>query len=421
MVEQSPNRFFGRVRNYFKAKYAGRYFAVILAELAHSAPKAFAAIIHNAFPKLLSEHFRALRAGELTVDLEWRFPKRKGKKQRIADLAVYTEPENPILIIEVKDEDGRTKANVDQLQDYVTFVRMHNKKTNSEVRQTRFLLLSRYVPRLEDEQELKKASPKGAVENRRHGQIPSILSRMTGDPLVRMVCEYLEDAGMTYQQINLNRDPDRKALQYLCYQAFEKNVGPMTGGATAIPQLMNKFFGNLEILGNWVHEHNGRKIFPQRFKRHFDIDYSYSLPARSSKKLFNLKGKRKNGEDRFTKLLLNEVNEHATNAWGELCFYAQGYFRDGGGVHFGYYYGLEQKRRHAEPNFGMYAQFWWPGYRKTCEPEDLEFAEPLRSSTTDALDEKALRSCLKKAQSIAIKKAPARYRKVLGNFSPPGT
>jgi hypothetical protein len=112
--DQYQDHFFSRVRTYFDKKYSGRYFSVILAELARSEPRTFAAIVEGAGIKLSGQFLKSLNAGELTIALEWRFP----DTRRRADLAVYSDPAHPILLIEVKDEDGK-KSNAGQLKDYI--------------------------------------------------------------------------------------------------------------------------------------------------------------------------------------------------------------------------------------------------------------------------------------------------------------
>jgi Type I restriction enzyme R protein N terminus (HSDR_N) len=149
-------------------KYSGRYFSIILAELARSEPKSFAGIIGRTGLKLPKQHMKGLSAGELTIDLEWSFP----NKRKRADLAFYLDREHPILLIEIKDEDGLTKSNAAQLKDYVSFIQKMNGEKSKREDHCHFLLLSRYIPREDDASQIQIAkSKKLSVRQLRHGQI----------------------------------------------------------------------------------------------------------------------------------------------------------------------------------------------------------------------------------------------------------
>jgi hypothetical protein len=73
IAHMTQKRFFSSVTSYFDKTYAGRYFAVVLAELARIEPKAFLQILEAAGLELLSSHADALLAGDIVVDLEWWF------------------------------------------------------------------------------------------------------------------------------------------------------------------------------------------------------------------------------------------------------------------------------------------------------------------------------------------------------------
>jgi hypothetical protein len=244
MVAQYQNRFFSSVKNYFDGKYNGRYFSVILRELARTEPEAFAALIRKAGIKLPKQHMRSLSVGELTTDLEWSFH----NNRRRADLAFYLDREHPILLIEIKDEDGLTKSNAAQLKDYVSFVHKTNGRNSEPEDRCHFLLLSRYIPREEDASQIQRAkSKKLPVRQLRHGQIHNILAGI-GDRVARMLCEYLEDVGMTYRNDIDLKKKDRKSLHYmfnrLLGMSTKEGLGHMAGASTveAIPRLMETFF-----------------------------------------------------------------------------------------------------------------------------------------------------------------------------------
>jgi hypothetical protein len=258
---QYQDRFFSSIRNYFDAEYTGRYFGIILAELARSEPDDFAAIIRKAGIKLPKQHMQSLSAGELTIDLEWSFPDNK----RRADLAVYLDRKHPILLIEIKAEDGLTKSNEAQLKDYVWFVEKTNRIKSKREDHTHFLLLSRYIPRDEDASQIQKAKTKKlSVRQLLHGKLHKILAGK-GDSVARMLREYLEDVGMTYRD-DIDLKKDGKALHYmfdrLLGMSSHEGLARIAGAPTieAIPRLMETFFGNLAVLANLT-ESEGRSRF----------------------------------------------------------------------------------------------------------------------------------------------------------------
>jgi hypothetical protein len=136
------------VTTYFDQTYAGRYFGVILAELARIEPKSFLQILKASGLELPASYNEALLAGDIVIDLEWWFP----DKSRRADLALYLEKQHPILLAEVKVEDGLSER---QLDDYISFIK------RQRATRTCFLFLSRYAPLLKDSKLLQRAISDG--------------------------------------------------------------------------------------------------------------------------------------------------------------------------------------------------------------------------------------------------------------------
>ncbi len=195
---------------YFDKKYEGRYFCIILKKLAENEPDSLFKILNKVDLQLSEAHKKALIGGEATVDLEWWFP----NKSRRADLALYMQNDAPFLLIEIKVEDRLREG---QLDDYISFA--SNSIRNSKKQQddhTRFLLLSRYALPLEESEVLQRAIDDGLpARELRHGQLHHILDGC-GNCITRMLLEYLEDCGMTYQKLDLNKDSeDTKAMIHM--------------------------------------------------------------------------------------------------------------------------------------------------------------------------------------------------------------
>ncbi|MGH6877543.1 MAG: hypothetical protein ACREHV_09230, partial [Rhizomicrobium sp.] len=277
------NRFFASLKNKFKATYAGQYVAVIVAELARIDPASFAKIVTGSGLMLEPEDRKSLLAGELTIALEWPFPGKQRGKNRRADIALYRSREEPILLIEIKDEDGRQKANVAQIRDYLAFIRKRNVLRGTSKR-TAFLLLSRYAVRVEDAQLLAHAKMGGLpIGTSRHSESHKLLQGADGE-MARMFREFLEDSGMTYREIDLKKE--MSALVFMSKQmlGIEKKLGRTRSSASveAVPDLMRRFFGNLDVLGNWAFEkNNNRELFTQRFRRNFSVAPEYQLSTRA--------------------------------------------------------------------------------------------------------------------------------------------
>jgi hypothetical protein len=408
--------FFRSIRSYFRQQYTGRYFSVILAELARFEPQAFAKIILAAGIKLPKTHLQSLRTGEFTINLEWWFP---GKKRR-ADLALYLSPEKPILLLEIKDEDGRPpNANrVAQLNDYVRFVELKKREALEPEDCTHFLLLSRYIPTDDDARVLQKAKAKKLpVGELRHGQILNILAG-SGNTITRMVLEYLEDVGMTYRQVNLKQD--RKPLMYMatrllgCPSQFGRTSGAPS--IEALPKLMEIFFGNLAVLGDWVRSKN-RTVIPLRFRRHLLIEPDYDLPKRT----FRMNADNMKHEERVASIV-----EKLEVTGGTVWLYSEATFQcpkigQWAGFDFGYWYWLAKGE---QPEVGLYVNFWWQGRNKELEDrpdQDSPYWESdnLKKFPDENESERLLRSGFSKAWQLAKKRAPPPYDKVFAEFRLP--
>jgi hypothetical protein len=370
-------RFFSRVTRYFDRAYEGRYFSVILAELARIEPMAFLEIIKAAELEIGEQHTEALLAGGLDIDLEWPFPDR----QRRADLALCLANQQPVLLAEIKVEDDLREG---QLSDYLSFVNQQKRKS----RITYFLLLTRYPPiKNADSDAIEKAiKAKMPVGQLRAGQLRQILDGH-GGTVARMVCEYLEDVGMTYQTINLKQD--RSALIHMCYRMigiYGARQGRIRSQSSIelIPVLMTRLLGNVEVLATWLYTAS-REKFGNRFCRDFSIE------------------RESNKGDRPTE--------------GSVWFYASGRFNcpknKWAYLTIGYAVWMEPK-----PSYGMFAEFEWGG-GSNVDWDDRAACETFKKFPNESDAQQMLHRVLTQAKTKAVQEAPSPYRQIFRHFKEP--
>src|SRR5579872_473796 len=95
--------FFKSIRGYFKAEYNGRYFSILLRELAQNEPDSFCRIVisaRNESHNIWKELTDGIINGELSADCEYHFHVRKKTKTRRADLA-FLRGNDPVALMEV--------------------------------------------------------------------------------------------------------------------------------------------------------------------------------------------------------------------------------------------------------------------------------------------------------------------------------
>lgn len=397
-------RFFSHIKSYFKEKYSGRYLSILLAELVRLDPRAMLSIVQHSKLDLSKEFCSALRSGLVEVVLEWRFP----ETGRRADL-VFCLDHVPILIVEIKDEDGR-KSNAEQLRDYVAFLRSNP----VELGWCSFLFLSRYMPHDDDARELLRAEELGLpVASMLHGKLHTLLGGARSE-VGRMLREYLEDTGVTYREIDLKRE--RPALTYLTTKmlgiSYLKGHGRTVSAPTiaALPELMNLLFGNAGVLGDWIHQNN-RKSFNQRFHRHFGVTHEHSLPRRSIAKVL----KAQNAAD-----VQKTVFEMTEIDGGTVWFFSEGSFRGLRGgwarVVVGYWFDIGAEEKMA---FGQYASFSWPGSEQLGKNEEAYKDRKMVRFPSEMQAQKNLRICMEEAKKRALAVAPPRYKKIFSTFRIP--
>ncbi len=261
--------FFTSIREYFKSKYDGRYFSLILREMAQHEPHSFCLLINEVattsnlpFWKDVS---KGLLNGELNVECEQYF--QGTSKKRRADLAIMRE-ETIVVLIEVKEFDHLNPENPYQLADYLKLV------SNG----LGFIHVHRFLPIAKEHRKiLRKAKNNLPVSMLSYDQIHKALkdSKDEGRALGALVCHYLEDIGVgVYQQIQKR---DGKALAFLMAQMLgfpsKTGMGKLQSEATVRrgPQLVTTLLGDMEVMGEWLRRPN-ESIMPTRSSTRFWIE-----------------------------------------------------------------------------------------------------------------------------------------------------
>lgn len=261
--------FFASIRGYFKSEYNGRYFSLILRELAQHEPKSFCLLIDQLAAasrlKFWKGISKGLMTGELTVECEQSF---QGlSKKRRADLAIVR-GEETVVLIEVKEFDHLNPENPDQLADYLRRV--------SHARG--FIHVYRFIPRLDQHRKIEHKRRKGwPVATLSYDEIYKALrsSKDEGRSLGALICHYLEEIGVgIYREIGT---PDSKALAFLMVQMLgfphQTGMGKLYSEATVQrgPPLLTTLLADLEVVGEWVRRSN-EKIMKTRCSTRFVIE-----------------------------------------------------------------------------------------------------------------------------------------------------
>ena len=329
--------FFYDIRGLFNAKHGGKYMCLLLRELALREANVFAKIF-----KLTANQKVGLARRKIQVELEFSFDViiSGTARRRRADLALLDKGE-PILIIEVKEDDVNNPANQEQLADYMLYLKQLSKDV-------RFAHVSRYTPNDSDRQQLAKAKRKRiAVQSLRFRTIYEGVQN-NKSPLCEMVGEYLEDIGVaTYQSIDLAKQS--KAISFFLVQTLgfthKHGLGKLNSQSsiTALPNLLTSFFGNLEVLGEWVKNANP-SLFAQRFSRRY-------RPS----PLFDIKPLRKAIEKASDKEPMFLPTEKFVKS-GTVSFELTGSFTGHKwlAIYLGYYFHIEANSLEKEQPAGLY-------------------------------------------------------------------
>lgn len=256
--------FFHDIRGYFGAKFSGRYLSVLLRELARHEPQSFLQIINKIDGHLSDQHAlkevrSALNYGTFDADCETTF-QIDGRRRR-ADLEISIEGATR-AVFEIKEDDIHGARNGTQLADYIELARGGTLVTH----------LSRYAPERGDMRRLEEARERGyPVVSLRYRDIYQALSNVEG-PIAQMLCDYLEDIGVTsYREIPAE-DYSSLAFGLVKMLGFphRHGLGKLNSdqAISAFPGMLQTIFGNLEYLGDVVRARNSRLI-GTRFTRGF--------------------------------------------------------------------------------------------------------------------------------------------------------
>jgi hypothetical protein len=350
----------------------------------------------------------------MKVECEWHFETKQGAKRR-ADLAVL-EGGEPILLVEVKEDDVKSPRNPEQLADYLS---MLSAAAASSDRQIRFVHVSRFSPISEDRAALQKAKNVGkSVDSLRYREIYEALQQDCG-PIGYMLREYLEDIRVaSYSAIDLAPEKHGKSLACLLTDMLgfpdRAGLGKLHSDTAIshVPDLFTILFGNLEVLADWVKEHN-QNIFHTRFTRGFRPVPHFRLHA-LQKAIGDTKGT--DGPDQ----LPGERGQYIQS--GAVQFYAYGKIsktisNDWFYVEIGYAFdiatGTISKNKNQPVRPRLYADF---------VGRDFECYKPTNSlkrfpAETEAL--KKLHDCIKAARQQALATTRGPIREAFRNFKIP--
>jgi hypothetical protein len=389
-------RFFFNIRNYFRQKYHGRYFSILLQELAQNEPTSFRSILEHIkqdseWPGWDDVAARICKR-ELTVTREYKFSK-PDQRRRHADLALVDE-QIPVLLFEVKEYDGNNPYNPAQLTDYLTWV---SDKTG-------FVYISRFAPEPDAARRILAKRKTGApVASIRYHEIYNALKanlkRKPDCPLTRMICDYLEDIGVgTYRVIDLKKEGTYLAFLLTQMLGFphQQGMGKLHSdlAVSKAPELMRELFGNLEVLGEWARYKN-RKLIGTRFARKLAIE-----PEVSHKKL---RRKLRDSGDEVDELP-DGIQKYVEA--GTISFKASGHIRNSSmppGVYLiveiGYWLYMEKNDKRIYP--GLYSYFYGShlDWDKTLSEKNLKRFPDQRSAEAELKG--LLRQSLKKALQVA--------------------
>lgn len=413
--------FFQRVRSHLADKYSGRLMALALRELGEHEPDSFLRILgglSDAGATIPGKAIKAIEKGSAQFVCEWPF-RGTGGNRRAADLAVLVGGE-PVLLIEVKEDDVASDGNVAQVEDYLAFI---GSRIGGDDSPTAFVHLSRYVPLPSVLDAISRARRDGlSAHEVRYRNLHGALVGV-GQPLARMLVQYLEDNGVdAYRVIDL--DKDRAALALLLIQVLGFNqhhgLGKLYSEASiaAVPDLMAVLLGNVAVFGDWLQEGN-RDVIGRRPTRGFKPEYRY--PVTKLKQAVKTLEPDEDGTASLEKApwLIQS---------GTVWFYTQARLRSPKGakkvlepgqwlyVDIGYGLSIERNDKEGLGRLWLYSAIHWPGNGDTNCYYDTDYLDPFPS---EPVAKRYLRDRLRHSINAAKKVTEAPYREVLEHFEPP--
>ena len=259
---------FADIRRYFQQDYSGRYIAVLLRELARHDPHSFSEVIHYAAGKSGQDWKQVRSAVKIGSEFQTEYGFDGAQGRRKADLAIIFRNE-PLLYLEVKEDDVKNPKNLAQVLDYV----------RTEVP---FVYLSRFAPEPADQQAIDEAKRRGQpVASIRYRDIHRVLGR-TRTHVAKMVREYLEDIHVgTYVPIDLDRQLASCMTQLLGFP-HQHGLGRLHSNESVglFPKLIQRMLDNVEYAAEWVHQAN-RKSIQTRFTRKMWLEPEFDLSGLS--------------------------------------------------------------------------------------------------------------------------------------------
>jgi hypothetical protein len=393
--------FFKDIKDYFHGGFHGRYFALLLRELARHEPESFAAILRTTKIDRLKQIAIAARKGLLEIQAE--FPFRGKNQRRRADLAINCAdgPASKLLLLfEIKEFDNKSIRNAAQLKDYLSRV--------GQDKNTIFLHISRFHPEAEQAELIEDAARTGRVASISYGEIHAALTTCKGS-IARMLREYLEDIRVgTYKEINCSRD--RQSLTFVLTRMLSfphaHGIGKLNSGdaIAATAGWFEMMFNNLEFLSEGIRATN-QSLFRKRFTRSFMSEPFLSLQAlrRSLGKSSLQHGYAPGGISKYVE-------------GGEVYFHAHANINGDLSLQFGIVFDVEKGRKRSPVRLYLYAGFY--GYRGSLSGR-VDGPCSVSSWQTRLTEEKAgrvLRHVLREAKANAMQHAAGKARSGLKSF-----
>lgn len=221
------NSFFSRISDYFDASYAGRYEAIILAEIANECPDIIKCIYRKFKPSLHQ------------VDLEYCYQAGRRADFTIRDI----ESGEPVFLLEIKCEDKPLDG---QLESYIYYVKSH--------KNTEFLYLTKHLPSSEDLQKISK-DPKHA-KHMLFSEFLSILlkkDKIQNNPFGKAYLQCLKEEGYMYEK--LDEDSVKKLLVRFFLPNGRNGAGSIRSEENMLvnfPDSFRNLLNNMSILNDEI-------------------------------------------------------------------------------------------------------------------------------------------------------------------------
>jgi hypothetical protein len=256
----SDRTFFGRFKNRIKDETGqnpgGRYFSILLEQIFQEDPALFGSAL---FPNLQKSQLKTARV----------LPEYRLANKRIADLALINDSNEPIALVEVKEEDQLGAHVDDQTQAYLKYI-LKARKSKEPIQ---FAYITKHLPLESTLKRLTEVNLKPIYYRDIHAALKDLLARDQSfgvpHPIAELFCRYLEEDGVTYREIE-----DEQAIALFLRQASNPKSTPgrlhTADRASNAARILDVLLGNSEVLG--IEFHNTfREYFGNRFTPSFQI------------------------------------------------------------------------------------------------------------------------------------------------------